>query len=401
MIEGVDLKILHIIDKFFPIYLGTSVRTYNLLSRLKSKAILVTQEKKFEGNIIKEKTENFGNIHVKRVALIAQNPKNLNKNLPFRYYYAIKNYKLNKQILIQKCNLEKFDIVHAHDLDYFASSALEISKIRRKPLILEMHIPTLSNIKLRLYETFILNMSHYMDYCNKIVVLTRNFKNYVSNNYHVNPKDVVVVPNGVDLDHFKKETDKRKILSLKNSLKLNSKVVMYAGYMDDINGINYILDVIPTVLKENPDLSFLFVGYGPQKDNVISISKKFSQIKYIPMVEYDKMPLYYQLCDLFVLPRPSTISAELLTPLKLLEAMAMERKVLGSNVGGITEVINHGKNGYLFEKGDIDDFKDKIIEVLNIDNDRTCENARKILAKKYNWDHSSHILHKIYENLTV
>ncbi len=55
------------------------------------------------------------------------------------------------------------------------------------------------------------------------------------------------------------------------------------------------------------------------------------------------MPDYYFTSDIFIIPRPSTISSELVTPLKLLEAMSMESVVLGSNVGGISEVITSEK----------------------------------------------------------
>lgn len=117
------------------------------------------------------------------------------------------------------------------------------------------------------------------------------------------------------------------------------------------------------------------------------------------MVEYEKMPLYYQLCDLFILPRPSTISTELITPLKLLEAMSMERTVLGSNVGGISEVIKNGKNGYLFEKGNSNDFKNKLQEILNTDNNKISKKARDTIINDYTWEISSSLLKKVYKEL--
>ena len=117
------------------------------------------------------------------------------------------------------------------------------------------------------------------------------------------------------------------------------------------------------------------------------------------MVHYDEMPVYYQMCDLFVIPRPSTISAEIVTPLKLLEVMAMEKPVLGSTVGGIAEVINHEENGYLFEKGNMESFKKTLLEVLDMDNSQIGTNARKTIVDNYTWDKSAKILQKVYEDL--
>ena len=111
------------------------------------------------------------------------------------------------------------------------------------------------------------------------------------------------------------------------------------------------------------------------------------------------MPVYYQMCDIFVIPRPYTLSAEILTPLKLLEVMAAAKPVLGSNVGGIAEVIRHGDNGYLFEKGNLTSLKNTLLEALDTDNDLIGNNARKTVVLNYNWDNSARILQKVYEDL--
>lgn len=105
------------------------------------------------------------------------------------------------------------------------------------------------------------------------------------------------------------------------------------------------------------------------------------------------------MCDAFVIPRPSTISAETVTPLKLLEAMAMEKPVLGSNVGGISEVIKHCENGYLYEKGNMESFKKTLLDVLDGDNSQIGKNARKTVAENYTWEKSAKILQKVYEDL--
>jgi glycosyltransferase involved in cell wall biosynthesis len=60
------------------------------------------------------------------------------------------------------------------------------------------------------------------------------------------------------------------------------------------------------------------------------------------------MRRYYDLADLLVFPRVSMRLTELVTPLKPLEAMAQERIVVASNVGGHRELIRDRETGYLF-----------------------------------------------------
>ncbi len=58
--------------------------------------------------------------------------------------------------------------------------------------------------------------------------------------------------------------------------------------------------------------------------------------------------------DVLVYPRKSIRLTDLVTPLKPLEAMAMGKVVIGSDVSGIKELITHDKNGFLFKAGDVD-----------------------------------------------
>jgi glycosyltransferase involved in cell wall biosynthesis len=79
--------------------------------------------------------------------------------------------------------------------------------------------------------------------------------------------------------------------------------------------------------------------------------------------------------------------------------MAMEKPVLGSDVGGIAEVIKHEENGYLFEKGNMESFKKTLLEIPDMDNRQIGKNARKTIAENYTWDKSAKILQKVYEEL--
>jgi glycosyltransferase involved in cell wall biosynthesis len=65
-------------------------------------------------------------------------------------------------------------------------------------------------------------------------------------------------------------------------------------------------------------------------------------------VPHHEMRQYYDLADLLVFPRVSTRLTELVTPLKPLEAMAQERIVVASSVGGHRELIRDHETGYLF-----------------------------------------------------
>ena len=68
-------------------------------------------------------------------------------------------------------------------------------------------------------------------------------------------------------------------------------------------------------------------------------------------IPHEQIKRYYSLLDVFVCPRKRMRLTELVTPLKPLEAMAMGKPVLGSDVGGLAELVKHDVTGMLFAAG--------------------------------------------------
>jgi len=85
--------------------------------------------------------------------------------------------------------------------------------------------------------------------------------------------------------------------------------------------------------------------------------------------------------------------------LTLLEAFALETVVIAPNIGSISNIIKHEKNGILFKPNDIDDLVNKIKWVLS--NTNKCEeikrNAKKEFEEKYSEGENYKMLIKIYE----
>ena len=398
--ERDTLKILHFAAAFFPEYSGTTTRLYNILSNLPYLVLLITSDRTMNGEIIEKKEEYFGNIRVKRVQLYSNYA--FCRKAPLRYIYTL-HQRPNR--LFNSAKSEYTDIIHSHNQSYYTQAALKLSKKLDKPLIIELHYIE-QGYRLGINGTvtnafYVERMTkNQLKSCNYIIALTKSLKNWFSIRYGISGEKIAVVPNGADISKFSPNNEyEKKGEKIKERLNLSDSIVMYAGFMDRINGMLDLAKLIPTIITEKPDTSFVFIGHGPEEDKIIELSKKHHQIKFLPMVPYDEMPVYYQMCDAFVIPRPSTISAETVTPLKLLEAMAMEKPVIGSNVGGIAEVIKHGENGYLYEKGNIESLKKTLLEVLDAGNSQIGRNARKTVAENYTWDKSAKILQRIYEDL--
>ena len=275
-------------------------------------------------------------------------------------------------------------------------SAYRQHKKFNKPFIIEAH-PT-EDIN-SFYSFYLFKVLKILKSASHIITLTSSLKKWVQDQYELTEDKISVINNGVDSEKFKPQ-DSHLNESLKEKLGNPEKIVMYAGYLDSINGMDMLIKSAPSIIENNPQISFVFMGQGPYCDEIHKLSMDYPQIKLISTVNHDLMSSYYQLSDVFVIPRPSNISSELITPLKLLEAMSTESVVLGSNVGGIKEVIENKKNGYLFEKGNFDSFKNSLITALESNNSKIAKNARKTILNQYSWDKSAEKLKNVYDKLS-
>src|SRR5204863_7429862 len=79
---------------------------------------------------------------------------------------------------------------------------------------------------------------------------------------------------------------------------------------------------------------------------------------------HDRVPAYYDVIDVLVYPRLSMRLTEIVTPLKPLEAMAYQRLVVASDVGGHVELIRDGETGLLFRAGDAASLAGTVLEAL-------------------------------------
>src|SRR5690606_13231364 len=111
----------------------------------------------------------------------------------------------------------------------------------------------------------------------------------------------------------------------------------------------------------------------------------------------------YNSVDCIINPRIKSKLTDTVTPLKPLEALSFKRLFLGSDVGGIKELIQDGETGLLFEADNVEDLQSKMEFIIN--NYYSME-IREIIDKGYNdvitrfsWDANAKLYKNIYERI--
>ena len=161
---------------------------------------------------------------------------------------------------------------------------------------------------------------------------------------------VTVIPNAVDRNAFTGPDVPDRALAAK--LGLSGKTVLaFFGSFYFYEGLHLLLRAIPELKRRGADIAVLLVGGGPEENNLRGLAEELGvggSVIFTGRVMHDEVRRYYDLADILVFPRVSMRLTELVTPLKPLEAMAQERIVVASNVGGHRELISDRETGYLF-----------------------------------------------------
>jgi PEP-CTERM/exosortase A-associated glycosyltransferase len=217
-------------------------------------------------------------------------------------------------------------------------------------------------------------------------------------------KKITVIPNAVDTDSFNfgAEADP----ALQQKLGLTGKIVVgFIGSFYAYEGIPLLLQALPALRGQHPDLRLLLVGGGPQETEIrAGIEKQGLQGAVIltGRVPHEQVQDYYNLVDIFAYPRLPMRLTDLVTPLKPLEAMAQGRLVVASDVGGHRELVRHGDTGMLFAAGDADALAAAVNDLLARREDWQAirERGRRFVEQERTWPLSVARYEGVYEGLT-
>ncbi|HYS56898.1 MAG TPA: glycosyltransferase family 4 protein, partial [Burkholderiales bacterium] len=168
-------------------------------------------------------------------------------------------------------------------------------------------------------------------------------------------------------------------------------VVGYIGTFFGFEGVVDLVEALARLIKQGRnDLAGLIVGTGATYEACREIAQRHGladRILHPGHVPPEEVERLYSVMDVLAYPRRSLRITELVTPLKPLEAMAMEKAVIGSDVGGLRELIQDGVTGLLHRSGDAGDLAAKI-EALADDpklRHRLGGQARAWVAEQRDW----------------
>lgn len=361
-----------------PSWGGVGSYIYNLVKHLPSNVevhiitldrdVEDTYEKLFAGD---------ERIHIHKILSVSSN-EIFFTNLRFQVAVFRKLKKLH--------NLYHFDLIHSHSghLPHFFSQFQNIA-----PTIVTPHGETKGAAKVwkearnrNITESLSLFLSPIIEFGTKVSLkradrllpVSRFVLEQINKEYGLDiDYKARVVYNGVDTNFF---IPQDKVMPQR-------PVITFVGRFYAIKGFDVFVDATAILMRRGYSVKLLLVGRGDTKQvGKLLLPLPKDSYTLVGRVKYHDMPEIYRQSDIVV--TPSRYEA---CPGVIMEAMSCGKIVIASAVGGITEIIDDGYNGLLFQSENVEELAGKIAAVIDkqVDIEKMRRNTRKTVVNKFDW----------------
>jgi PEP-CTERM/exosortase A-associated glycosyltransferase len=395
------MKILHILDHYKPHFSGYVFRTSYILKHQKElglEPVLVTSPKHGD---VKTDLEEIDGMKVYRTL------KNNFGDTPF--IREVKLMNALQERIEDSIKAEKPDVIHAHSPSLNGMSALKAGRKFGIPVVYEARAfwedaavdhGTFVEGSLKYQVSRFLETRLFRN-VDAVFTICEGLKNEIVSRGMPDEK-ITIIPNCVDAVAF---SPLAYDLETAEKYELKDKMVYgFIGSFYHYEGLDLLIEAFSKVLEKVKNARLLLVGGGPEKENLIEKARSMNLLRHIVFtgkVPHEEVKKYYSVIDVLVYPRKSMRLTELVTPLKPLEAMAMGKVVVGSDVGGIKELVTHNQDGFLFKAGNVDELAGLLIQLaFNIERlNSISKTAIETVRRKHNWESAVKRYLPVYERL--
>ncbi len=292
-------------------------------------------------------------------------------------------YFLRERAQIASCQPDVL-LVRDHNL---TASALVSSRSAGVPLVLEMNAPALENkLFLRQYwhVPFAVGVLERLKVkrANRCLVVSGALRDHLVERHRASPERFRVVPNGADPERFSRSAGERE------TAQEDGVVVGFVGSFQPWHGTELLAQMIVEIGTRHPDVRFLLVGDGPDRDRVNDyVAKLGDRVEFTGSVAHDEVPDLVRRFDIGVVADAGFY----MSPLKVFEWMSAEVAVVAPGLGPLHEVIDHEQQGLLFEAGS----RDALVEAVDrlvMDGElrkRLGRSARQRILESLTWRHNA------------
>lgn len=378
---------------------GSGVYTKNIADSLikKGHEVCIIFPENIEVPLLQDK--------IKMHPVYFSNGNNIKGEIPFNFpcftthprstqtYYDLTDEELQiyinafKDALEEKIKEFKPDIIHAGHIWILPSIAANYNI----PLIITAHGTDL--IGYEESEKFRPYAENAAKHAESIITISEENSELVKKYFPFAKEKTILIPNGYNSDVFYPENvNKEEFLKQLGIIKNYKNIISFAGKFTHFKGIDILLKAAK--IYENDDTLTLLAGDGELYDEMNKLAKTLNlkNVVFLRNRPHDILRKLYSIADVSLIPSRNEAFG-----LVVIEALACGAPVIGTNSGGIPDIITK-EVGMLIEEENYEELADKIQDILNqkvkFDRNYNANYAKE----KYSQDNFTSTLVDIYEN---
>jgi len=172
--------------------------------------------------------------------------------------------------------------------------------------------------------------------------------------------NAVVVYNGMDIKAFRQKAAE---FNARPQLALDTQLLAGMVGINSRKGVDIFIKAAAIVAKQLPQARYIIMGQFPSDAEMKTIRKMLEDAGLSEKILFpgyqENVAAFMRIADCWVVT-----SRDDAAPMVVMEAMALGKPVIGSDIGGIPEMIMDGKSGYIVPREDIEGFAKAMLELL-------------------------------------
>jgi len=210
---------------------------------------------------------------------------------------------------------------------------------------------------------------------------------------------LVRVAPGIDTEHFKPVS----AAQLREELQLAHRpTIVTVGRLVHRKGQDRLLEALPRIIKEIPDVALVFVGEGPHRQQLDNLVKKLglqNHVYFIGRIQFSELPKYICVGDVFAMPSRSRFFGLEVEGLGIvyLEASACGLPVIAGASGGAPDAVIAGETGLVVDGNNLEEIAQSCINLLKSKElrDQMGKNGRAWVIDNWRWEIWSNKFNKL------
>lgn len=221
-----------------------------------------------------------------------------------------------------------------------------------------------------------------------VTVVSNELKTYFdTNGYDVS--NTIVIPNGVNVEKYQEDFEVPPAFQ-EVAQRWKGKVVLgFLGSLKSWHGIQRVIDIMPALIKKNPNIRLVIVGDGNTRSEIEAKIKEHQLTDHVYIsgfIPHDQVPGALSLFDVALAPY-NNISNFYFSPLKIFEYMAAGKPVVAPALGQIRELVQSHYTGLLLEENNDKCLEESLITIIEdpINLKQMGQNAKDFITEHYTW----------------